>query len=85
MKITHLELNPIGHSQTTTRTFREKGSYIRMWFLFCFQVWSSNHTYECGFCFASEYGVLTSDSFEVEQATKISTHPTYYCKYSCLL
>jgi hypothetical protein len=24
MKITHLELNRIGHSQTTTRTFREK-------------------------------------------------------------
>jgi hypothetical protein len=24
MKITHLELNQIGHSQTTTRTFREK-------------------------------------------------------------
>jgi hypothetical protein len=51
MKITHLELNRIGHSQTTPRTFREKGSYIRMWFLFCFQV----------------YGVLTSDSFEVDQ------------------
>ncbi len=50
MKITHLELNRIGHSQTTTRTFREKF-----------------HIYECGFCFASKYGVLTSDSFEVDQ------------------
>jgi hypothetical protein len=51
--ITQLELNQIGHSQTTTRTFRERrGSCI----------------YECGFCFASKYGVfVTSYSFEVEQ------------------
>jgi hypothetical protein len=60
--ITQLELNQIGHSQTTTRTFRERrGSCI----------------YECGFCFASKYGVfVTSYSFEVEQQ-KHSTHPTY--------